>query len=111
MGAVPAGQGSPRTGDREAAVGATILLDRSASAGEAKWWGPAVLDAPVPGPSPLKVREPGPSPRPMKSAGASHLQKDFPTGPCLFHLNPREERKGGVRMNSNAIEPQRRCRP
>lgn len=62
MGAVPEGQGSPRMGDREAAVGATILSYRSASVGEAKWWGPAVLDAPVPGPSPLKVREPGPSP-------------------------------------------------
>ena len=54
------GSGIARMSDREAAVGATILSDRSASLGEAKWWGPAVLDAPVPGPSSLKVREPGP---------------------------------------------------
>jgi hypothetical protein len=91
-------------GDREAAVGATILSYRSPSVGEAKWWGPAVLDAPVPGPSSLKVREPRPLPRPMKSTRANHLQKDFPTGSCLVHWNPREERERGVRTNSNAIE-------
>lgn len=62
MGAVPAGQGSPRTGDREAAVGITVLSDRSASEGEAKSWGPAVLDAVVAFPSAWEVREPGPSP-------------------------------------------------
>jgi hypothetical protein len=78
-------------GDREAAVGATILSNRSASVGEAKWWGPAVLDAPVPGPSPLKVSEPGPSP-PAKKLQRGHLRKDFPTGSGLFHWSLREER-------------------
>ena len=33
MGVRPAGQGSPQKGDREAAIGETILLDRSAAKG------------------------------------------------------------------------------
>lgn len=33
MGVRPAGQGSPTKGDREAAVGVTILSDRSAAKG------------------------------------------------------------------------------
>jgi len=33
MGVRPAGQGSPKKGDREAAVGVTILSDRSAAKG------------------------------------------------------------------------------
>lgn len=33
MGVRPAGQGSPKGGDREAAVGVTILSDRSAAKG------------------------------------------------------------------------------
>jgi hypothetical protein len=60
MGVWLAGQGSPKWATALAAVGATILLDRSACEGEAKWWGPAVLDAPVTRPSSLKVREPDP---------------------------------------------------
>ena len=62
MGAVPAGQGSPQKGDREAAVGATILSDRSVSEGEAKWWDPAVLHAPVARPSEWENVSQAPSP-------------------------------------------------
>ena len=49
-------------GDREAAVGVTILSERSVSEGEAKWWVPAVFDAPVARPSEWDNREPGPLP-------------------------------------------------
>lgn len=65
-------------GDREAAVGVTVLSDRSAREGEAKSWGPAVLDAVVAAPSPWEVREPGPSHLSFRCEVRFH----FPT--CLY---------------------------
>ena len=59
------GSGIAPKGDRAAAVGVTILSDRSAREGEAKWWDPAVLDAPVARPSEWDNREPGPLPQPI----------------------------------------------
>ena len=54
------GQGSPGWATAIAAVGATIFSDRSVSEGKAKWWGPAVLDAPIARPSPWEEHEPDP---------------------------------------------------
>ena len=56
------GPGSPARATAPAAVGATILPDRSEAKREAKWWGPAVLDAGAARPSAWAIREPGPFP-------------------------------------------------
>ena len=65
MGAQPAGQGSPPRATAKAAAGVTILSDRSASEGVAKWWDPVVLEAPVARPSHWDIREPDPLPLPF----------------------------------------------
>ncbi|GAA5048909.1 hypothetical protein GCM10023208_06590 [Erythrobacter westpacificensis] len=71
----PPGHRIARMGDREAAVGVTVLSDRSASEGEAKSWGPAVLDAVVAAPSAWEFREPGPS----NLSSRSEVRIHFPT--------------------------------
>ena len=61
MGVRPAGQGSPKGRPRSGGRGNDFVgLQRSE--GEAKWWDPAVLDAPVARPSEWDNREPGPLP-------------------------------------------------
>ena len=87
-------------GDREAAVGVTVLSDRSASEGEAKSWGPAVLDAVVAAPSAWEFREPGPS----HLSSWREVRFRFPTcldpGQDAYGLPPQGGSKKGPHMPS-----------
>ena len=76
MGVRPAGQGSPKGRPRSGGRG-NDFVGPQRSEGEAKWWDPAVLDAPVARPSEWDNREPGSLPSSSELDSCRDLLRDL----------------------------------